>query len=79
MSVDVVETSDGGLTIEVDSPTGKNLFLAMPSDRSVLYFAARDSEFRRAGIVKDSKALISLTVWLESSGVEFPTLGLELG
>lgn len=76
---DVVQTSDGGVTVDTETDAGeRDLLFAVPEEAGILYFTARGPGLRRAGIVMDDVAILELARWV-STGADFPVDGLLLG
>ncbi len=74
-------TEDNGLALEVtgDCP-GREIDFVVPDDGSVRYFVARGPDrFRRAGVLVDDSAIISLARWLDDPRGRFPSRGVEVG
>ncbi len=76
----ITNTDDGGLVIEwLNEKTGRFLLIALPEDKSICYFTAREAfQGSQAGIITEPGALIGLLEWLDKDE-EFPTRGIELG
>lgn len=69
-----IETDDGGTTLEFEQPANdRQLFFAVPSDKSIVYFWASDSRgLRQTGIAKNIHSLLLLAQWLRDSASSFP-------
>ncbi|MEO7113839.1 MAG: hypothetical protein ABI183_25590 [Polyangiaceae bacterium] len=62
----------------VRSSSDRELDFVVPDDGSVVYFIARATDFRKAGIVREESAIAGLTDWFGEDAA-FSDRGLEVG
>jgi hypothetical protein len=78
--VHVASTEDGGLAIEFEADSGRELFAVLPDDGSRCFFVARERSagFRQAGVLTSNQnAAPALGRWLRGALAELPSYGVE--